>query len=662
MIILIFIILVYKNALSEGECDVAYSRVMLLGTAGAGKSSLKCGLMHLPFDSKIDSTIVADIESVSTIRPVDYQWATAEWRELSPDDELDELSQLLAHIRRRPEPLLSIKEAVSLYPSLQSIIPLDIKKQEIARVDMFVADTVNRESIIENQDMVTEDMIVEQESPVDHYPLLQFLTPSKLVTQRQTVDEIVADVIKRAILKPSVNRKPQPLLHVWDCGGQPQFLEVLPAFLTSRTMFLLLFDASEDFNNKWTSVHYQQGRKFSGEIVNITILELLHKWMASIHAHLARFQKGVLPDYPRMIAIGTRGDKLSPEKKDEIRENVMHTIKKKAFVNIVKRVCIVDNTTAGMGDKEDKTYKYLREEIYKLASEKLVVKTPIKWVLFRKVLQVLVRESKNIITLREACGIGMDCKINAEDVPKVLMFYHELGVILFYPHIKGLRDKVILSPKWFVDCLGKVLTLQESSDCELLQMWELLHEKGILVEPLYKAVWKHCEGIEADGIIELMVQFRLAVEVKTNLFFDPDVKQIFLPAALKKFTDDTSSNPKASSLHIIFATGYVTPGFFTRLVAITLDSPKCDLYFHKRITLFHNRVTFQFSGTHVVLTELPSAIQVDVIHEDGTSNTEKQNICHDIKVCTFCIHYTETLSSNQLKCILYTSALSSSCH
>ena len=561
---------------------------MLLGPAGAGKSSLKRGLMHQPFDSNIDSTIVADIESVSTIRPVDYHWATAEWRELTPYNELDELSQLIAYIPS--ETVLSNEEAVRLYPPLQSIIPSEL--------------------VIENQ---------------------QSILPSKKI---QNI------VIQRAISKP-VDQKPQPLLHVWDCGGQPQFLEVLPAFLTSRTMFLLLFDASEDFNNKWTSVHYQQGRKTSGEEVNITVLELLHKWMASIHAHLARIQKGALPDYPRMIAIGTRGDKLSPEKKDEISENLMHSIEEKAFANILKRVCIVDNTTAGMEDKEDETYKYLREEIYKLASEKLVVKTPIKWVLFRKVLQVLVSESKkNIISLSEACAIGVDCKINAENVPQVLMFYHELGVILFYPHIQGLRDKVILSPKWFVDCLGKVLTIQQS---EHFQMWQLLHEKGILVEPLYRAVWRNCEGIRPEEMMQLLVQFRLAVEMKKNLFYDPNVKQFFLPAALRKFTDDTSSDPKASSLHIAFATGYVTPGFFTRLVATMPDSPKYDLYFHKLITLFHNRVTFQFSGSHVVLTELLSAIQVDVIHEDGTSNTEKQSICHDVKVCTFCIHCSHIL-------------------
>ena len=592
---------VYEKALSEGERDVAYSRIMLLGPAGAGKTSLKRGLMNLRFDPKTNSTIVANVESVSTIRPeypirltypmrpVDHQWTTAEWRELTRDDELDELSLLLAKIPSRAEMVPSNVAAVNLFTSAQSIAP----------------------------PVVTEELIEQHKT--------------------MSLDTIIEDAITRAISlisKPYVDRKPQPILHVWDCGGQPEFLEVLPAFLTSRTMFLLLFDASEDFNSRWRSVRYHQGRQISGAKVNITILELLHKWMASIHAHLAKIRKGVLLDYPRIIAVGTRGDKLSSDEKNEIEKNLKHTIKNKAFADIFERVCIVDNTTAGMGEEEDEAYKYLRDEIYNFTSKTLVVKTPIKWVLFRKVLQVLVRDSKkNIMTLHEACAIGASCNIDPEDVPKVLMFYHEIGVILFYPHIQGLSKKVILNPKWFVDCVGKIFPLKENDACRNIGAWELLREKGILVEPLYKAVWKECEGIEPDEMIELLVQFRLAVKVKTQLFYDPRVKQFFLPAALQKFTDNPISDlRKAASLHITFATGYVTPGFFARLVVTVHDSQKCKLYFHERIPIFHNRVTFQFSGAHIILTDLTNAIQVDVLHVDESSSIEKQKICHDVKV------------------------------
>jgi len=37
---------------------------MLLGPAGVGKSSLKRGLMSLPFDARMNSTIVADVQSL----------------------------------------------------------------------------------------------------------------------------------------------------------------------------------------------------------------------------------------------------------------------------------------------------------------------------------------------------------------------------------------------------------------------------------------------------------------------------------------------------------------------------------------------------------------------------------------------------------------------
>ena len=99
----------------------------------------------------------------------------------------------------------------------------------------------------------------------------------------------------------------------------------------------------------------------------------------------------------------------------------------------------------------------MRSAIRDFTNNKLIVKTPISWVLFRKVIQAL---KGNIIGLEEAHAIGMACKIPSDVVPKVLLFYHDLGVLLFYPHIAGLENVVILSPRWFVDALGKVLTLK----------------------------------------------------------------------------------------------------------------------------------------------------------------------------------------------------------
>ena len=84
----------------------------------------------------------------------------------------------------------------------------------------------------------------------------------------------------------------QPFLHIWDCGGQPVFLEILPAFLTPRTMFLLLFDASKDFSKRWQSrQNAPDGEVLFREVVNESTSNLMAKWMSTIHSHLVKHSK-----------------------------------------------------------------------------------------------------------------------------------------------------------------------------------------------------------------------------------------------------------------------------------------------------------------------------------------------------------------------------------
>ena len=576
---------------------------MLLGPGGVGKSSLKRGLMSLPFDAKMNSTIVADCQSVR------HEWAQAgdHWREISPDDEIEELAQLLAIVYDDPgdsQGHLSTTAATTLFTG--DVIP---SSGNIPHVECFqgLLEKGKRISVI--SEIFSKAMGIAERMPFT-------------VNIRQL--------------------KPQPFLHIWDCGGQPVFLEVLPAFLTSRTMFLLLFDASTDLNTRMRSVRYHYGNMITEGEASMTTLELMEGWMSSIHANLVRHDdKGAVLEYPRIITVGTRGDKLTAGGKDRVKKTLEERLQRQPFSEVLskEKVLIVDNTTSGRGRREDETYKCLRREIGDFTSKKLNVRTPITWVLFRKVLQILVKESKNTIPLSEAVAVGKACEIKAEDVPKVLKFYHELGVVLYYPHIKGLGNKVILSPKWFVDCLGKVLTLEgrETYD-DIRDMWDLLREKGILLQPLYAAAWRGCEGVEPEEMIQLLVHFCLAAEVKTELYYNPNLKQFFVPAVLPTFNADLSSaitpgyQLRATPLHITFRTGYVIPGFFTRLVTSMARSPQCNLQFDEDI--FRNRIVFQFDVNDVTLTELPKAIQVDVLRYIPHSSkvTPIQKSCESLQV------------------------------
>ena len=575
--------------------DVAYARIMLLGPAGVGKSSLVRGLKRQPFIQESNSTQVADV------RPISYNWTTGDWKDVDEEDELDEVAKLLATVYHDRHDVQSTHQLVSSVKSVRTLYG-------------------DRSSVLPAS---TEQVNEVKTTKVDSY----------LKNAIKQANQLTPDNIR--VLKPN------PILHVWDCGGQPIFLEVLPAFLTPRTEFLLLFDASIDFKERWKAVQFQQGREIPGEEVNMTISELLDRWMATIHSHLSsKTEKGDLLDYPRILGIGTHGDGLNEEKKQSVIKQFDALCSGKAYLELLDDIFIVDNTTAGRGrNGEDPGFERVRESILQFA-KKLVVKTPVSWILFRKIIHMFTKESKNVITYSEAKAIGVACKIKAEDVHKVLMFYHDLGVILYYSHIRSLQDKIILSPKWFVESLGKVLTLQGRETYRTREMWRILRENGILIQPLYVAVWRECEDIDPEGMMELLVYFHLAVLVKTNLYYDRNAPQYFVPSVLPLFTGDLSppidAIVRAAPLHITFSTKFVPPGYFTRLVTTIASFKACQLHF--KYGIYRNFVSFKFGDgkkyDDIIFTELPHAVQVNISRNvpDSHEYTSFNMICQNLLV------------------------------
>ena len=596
-----FIDVEYRKALAEGEMDVAYARLMFLGAAGVGKTSFKRSLMKERWNPCINSTIVSDVHS---LRPIGREWQSLghdveeKWREVTEDDELNEMAELLAAVH---ENRTSFNEFSSKVIAATKLFPDSHKLQST---------TISEEKVEE--------------------------------IEKSHVRSVLSEAIARASSIPmssARNIKPQPFLHIWDCGGQPIFLEILPAFLTSRTMFLLLYDASKSFEEKWQSVQTVQGERRVEEEVSITTIDLLLNWLSNIHIHLTKYdEKGALLNYPRVLCIGTHGDKLKAmgQAHDEKIRELESYCQGKPFEVLIDGFHIVDNTTAGSGEGEDVNFSKVRSAIRDFTYKKLIVKTPISWVLFRKVIQAL---KANVISLEEAHAIGIACKIPSDVVPKVLLFYHDLGVLLFYPHIAGLENVIILSPRWFVNALGKVLTLKGREDHQTRLMWDLLREKGILVQPLYVAAWREVEGLDPESLINLLVCFRLAAEVTTDQFYDPNVKQYFLPLVLPSVKEPSVSpgyRQRATPLHLTFRTEFVPPGFFTRFITTIAESSLCEINFDKGV--YRNRINIEFgdpSIDEVILSELPHAIQVDVRRYAPESNglDKLTHVCQEL--CSF---------------------------
>ena len=560
---------------------------MFLGPGGAGKSSLKNGLMGQRFNAKQKSTIVADYHRV---RPVNREWVRegSIWNEVTEEDEIEELAQLM---------VLAQQSAGSHKANEYNIIHSSYKEDEDIH-SSSKADSVHHTRFLQEAHDFANVLVIDSA-----------LAKSKKLSPKGTIL--------------------QPFLYLWDCGGQPVFLEVLPTFLTSRTMFLLVFDASKSLRERMSSLHYDEGQRIHHGMTNTTTLQLMEKWMTNIHAYLVKVdEKGVVEGYPQINVIGTRGDMLSPEEKRKKERELEERFGLCLFNEIVKDYMIINNTTSGT-DIEDENFMKLRKQVHEFVTKSLKVKTPIKWALFRKVLQMLVaQKSYNILTFNKISSIATSvCKIDPEHVVSMLNFHHELGVLLYYPHVHSLKDKVILSPKWFVECLGKVLTLpghRVAGGHGMKREWDLLQSKGILVEPLYTVAWQDCDSITPEEMIDLLVSFHLAakfkVKPKEEGYPRSSVRKYFVPCVLQ-YKPSTHIKPlklpiqscAVAPLHVTFTTEYVVPGFFVRLAAVMAESDDFFLYFHDGI--YHDFIKYSFGTDRAItvsLTDMTHAIQISI--------------------------------------------------
>ena len=578
---------------------------MFLGPGGSGKSSLLDGLMNQPLRPD-ESTALADTWHIK------YQWVEAAdaaedaWKAVTEEDEMQEIAALSR---------LVVSEAA------------------------YIENWAKAQAVLEFMPVLAKETTLH----VLH-------ANQKYAKRAAQIHEVVTQsVTDKALLS---NSHPEVVMHIWDCGGQPVFLDILSAFLTKRTMFLLLFDASLPLNSKYQEIWRSKGKKYPGKEQNITILQLMIQWMKLIHgslvaknekgtddketkqgettqdeANVERGQPSLLYQCPRMMIIGTHGDVPSKQQQDEVLKQLSASCEDMPFQDILECKLIVDNTTAGKKEKQDPHYRDIRRMIYDF-TQSLTTPTPIAWVAFRKVLQNTVGDSP-VLSYEEVIPIAEKCGIPKEAILSVLHFYHQLGVFLHYTKIELLSTTIIARPQWLIQQLCKLLMpdMFGSRPERLTRLWKILEGKGVLLECLYRQIWLKCELKEgAQALVDLLEYFDLAKEINSipRELQQYKGRQYFVPCMLKARSQEgsmksTTGPPQrnireAETLHITFITGCIPPGFFVRLAARMINSERCTLSFERG--MYRDSITFRFGELDRVTISEPKfleSVQVNFI-------------------------------------------------
>ena len=576
----------YAKALKQGVVPGAYVRLMFIGEGESGKSSLLDGLMNNPFRDT-NSTALVDTRSVS------YQWiqsanAYDAWK---PHTEKDEVMMLASQSHE--------------------FVKGRVQSKQTSKVKLF---DVSKKSLYYLKEVVSDSRFAEEASEI----------------QAMVFEEIIS----HALQQEHTNKNPDVVLNIWDCGGQPVFLDIISAFLTSRTMFLLLFDASLNLDKMYKEMWRHGGKSYVGREQNVTHRQLMMQWMQLIYTSLVAkeevFQSqqseacsapAILPEYPKSMIIGTHGDKIKSQKAKSVLQSIRSTCNDAAFSELIVDMMIVDNTTAGRGMREDPGYKRIRENIHKFA-QSLVVPTPIAWGAFRKAMEKAAATSP-ILTYGQSCIIAEQCGISKDTVPSVLHFYHQLGAMLHYSTIPSLANTIITKPKWLVEQLQKLLMPDwyQERPPHLSRMWKWLEKRGVLVEEFYQEIWGDCrlEG-GPQALADLLDHFDLAKKIYQCPRDMQQYKGIkyFMPCMLKVRPPKVIRQPlggirEASTLHIVFNMGYVPPGFFVRVVARMTSNKKYTPLLDLEEVVYRDSITFQYNEIdRITITESFQSVSVRI--------------------------------------------------
>ena len=581
---------------------------MFVGPGGVGKSSLLCGLLNKPLQIANSTQLVdtltikpdtlpincntlptckmsqSDIKAMR--KPATKKWAKVSssnnhgqlsfWREVTDQDEIMELVGFLNVVLNQSDSADTIEAtAGSLFR------PLSITSKQISITSQQAS-----EGAIELQ------------------------------------KEVVDDILKVAKLHPHVKPpKEEILMNIWDCGGQAVFLDILPTFLTPRTMFVLMYDASRSLTDKCLIKIFRDDEEIHSQEHKATTLELLLEWMTSIHA--------MLRSTPQIICVGTHGDKITNSQAEIVRSLLESECRGKAFAHLLKTSIIVNNTKAGQGENEDPGFHRIRREVQEFACKELQVRTPIAWVLFRRVFHKKAKESNAaIVPYETAKDIAIACKIPLRQISTMITFYHDLAVFFHYSKVPGLKNFVIADPQWLITQFANILALQGFEKFPNNNLWVHLQEKGVLVEPLYEKIWKNSDSeIKPQFLMDLLVHFLLAAPIEAaSKVTNVDGKEYFISCVLPA-SDSTTRDKKrvihtkmvikqATPLHLLFNTYYVPPGFFPRLVTTLVNSRKFRVSIAEGI--YCDSITMFYGNAHceideVTLTKCKSSVKIEVI-------------------------------------------------
>ena len=440
------------------------------------------------------------------------------------------------------------------------------------------------------------------------------------------------------------------IINFLDTGGQPEFVNILPAVSSSIALTFIVFNLSESLDGLVHVKHNVNGDpSFKPYFLDCTNLEFIKRLMVSSE----NFNKNITPSVvlkgiqrkdgkgsAKICYVGTHALNVSEEKIKEIDQKLSSIAKElelqqRSFWcsprDQLKRLFPIDLFPV---DGETETFESIiediRDNIQREVKTQDYYEVPITWFIFLLKLQKLCNiRNASYITYQEATIVWMDQNVeehklgpNHEDqhekvsrrnseVHNVLLFFHLMGMLFYYHTVKGMCDFVFINRQWLFEKLTELVEIKfkgyNKKDINAEDVEKFIME-GKLSINIIKNLNINLQGISPLYFIHLLDHLNIIAPI--------DAIDYFMPCVLPSFSD-TKHPERANnldewygtiqyvSLLVGFKGGPMPHGFFCHLIVQLFKKLPMDwicpfLSTEEVQHVYNNLITFPTKSGHFV--------------------------------------------------------------
>ena len=467
-------------------------------------------------------------------------------------------------------------------------------------------------------------------------------SPRRDELSEQTFEEIVSAFING--YKTRTGAKVN-LIHFIDSGGQPEFLDLLPAFVQDVSVILFVINLSEKLNDCPMISFYKDNKQLGCQYKSsVSHRQVLEQCVRVAHARNV---------HPKVFVVGTHRDKAyncpeSKQEKDRIIREVMG-VYKTYLIHKQGIELMYDVNSENPNQYDIETAHMLKQAI--VAQCRVETSTPMQWYCFERL--VRCEATQGLVTMSDCQKLAERLDIDKEGLKNALLHMVKYNVFLWYHDVKGLEDVVFCDPQVILKIITALVQCKHelagagnalSFSDGVSDIWlEKLRDHAIVShEFLYLQKFREYfvnDVFSVQNFTTLMCHLFIMVLLEDGSYLMPALLDPLNPEKLCR------KSSEVAPLLVCIPDACVPYGRFSKLLVFLLK----ECVFVKKdnvpVCLYRNCASFQLKTFPAQFTIIDSVAYIEVHLESGECIKEAcpriRKLIHDgILSCAGVLHYS----------------------